>query len=311
MMTNIKMRNVWKSIIISSGLVAACGTLNFLSPVACASPPRIISNVDIKPETTLTPQEEQDLSIAAGKLLNHVDHARNDLKAKNIIGTKREVEKALTLGNIIKTAMPSYLVTTKLAAGQYKYEDQSKVQPMLVTLHDELNVETVMDPVRAAKHEAAKKQAGETGQVVRDVKLHESRARLDVGLALNGLEQAKKYLSENKSSSADNALSTIQTGVVMEYVVADLPLERVQANLMLARQAIKDNKFDQAKLALQSAQDSLQEYEKTVGSNRVRESSELRAEIQSLSASMQQENGKASQEKIMDWWNTITHWFKQ
>ncbi len=305
------MRNVLKNIAVSSSLVATCGTLAFLSPAVFASTPRIISNVDAKPETTLTAQEEQGLSIAAGKLLNHVDHARNDLKVKNIIGAKHEVDKALTLGNIIKTAMPSYLVTTKLAAGQYKYEDQSKVQPLLVTLHDELNVETVMGPVRAAKREAAKKFAGETGQVVQDVKLHESRALLDVGLALSGLEQARKYLLENKSSSADNALSIIQTGVVTEYVVSDLPLERVQANLVLARQAIKDNKFDQAKLALQVAQDSLQEYEKTVGSNRARESSQLRAEIQSLSASMQQANAKASQEKLTNWWNTVTHWFKQ
>ncbi len=97
----------------------------------------------------------------------------------------------------------------------------------------------------------------------------------------------------------------------MEYVIADLPLERAQANLMLARQAIKDNKFDQAKLALQIAQDSLKEYEKTSGSNRAKESTDLRAEIQLLSASMQQANAKASQEKLTNWWNTIAHWFKQ
>lgn len=309
-MRSVFLRNAVKNIFVSISFAITCSVFSS-SSTAFANTAKIISNVDIKPEATLSAQEEQGLSIAAGKLLNHVDHARNDLKAKNIVGAKRQIDKAITLGNIIKTTMPSYLVTTKLAAGQYKYEDQSKVQPLLVTLHEELNVETVMGPVRAAKREVAKKQAGETGQVVQEVRLHESRARLDVRLALSGLEQAKKYLSENRSSSADSALSTIQTGVVMEYVVADLPLERVQANLMLARQAIKDNKFDQARLALQIAQDSLQEYEKTVGSNRARESSELRAEIQALSTSMQQPNAKGSEEKLMNWWNIIAHWFKQ
>ncbi len=94
------------------------------------------------------------------------------------------------------------------------------------SLHEELNTVALLEPVRTSKKEAEHAEAATQHRpVAANVEMRESRAQLDINLALAGLEKAKQALADNKIEEANHALSIIQTGVVFEYIIADLPLE--------------------------------------------------------------------------------------
>jgi hypothetical protein len=269
--------------------------------------PRISSVVDAKPDFLLTAQERESLSLSAGQLLIHVDRARDALHLNDQTRAKQEVDKALTLARILKTTLPTFTVKTKVDAGTLHYEDDAKVQPPLVTLHEELNTVAILKPIRNAKKEQEKKDAITQGRpLAADIELRESRAQLNVDLALVGLEAAQRALSENKTNVAEGALTAVQTGVVFEHVVADLPLERARLNLFLARQAVKSHNSQEVTTTLNVAVDALEEYEKMAGSMREKEIAALRKEIEALTRSGQ---GQAvSEDTINKWWQTIASW---
>jgi hypothetical protein len=269
--------------------------------------PRITSKVNISPEAKLTDQEKESISLSAGQILIHVNKAREALKVKDISRAKEQVEKGLALANIIKTALPTFDVETQVTAGKLHYEDKDKVQPSLVTLHEELNAVALLEPVRTSKKEADQTEAAiQHRPVAANVEMRESRAQLDINLALAGLEKAKQALAENKIDEADHALAVIQTGVVFEYIVADLPLERASTNLLIAREAIKEHKQEEAKAALQVAFDSLSEYAASSDAPHAKEVSDLKNEVQNL-ASGDLDNTSA-QEAVTKCWQKIATW---
>lgn len=236
---------------------------------AAMADPKIISTVDVQPESTLTSQEKESISLSAGQLLIHVDRAWEDLRIKKSDAASEEVDKAIKLGKIIKAVLPTYDIKTDIKAGDLVYEDQAKVQIPLVTIHEELNTVEILKPIRTAKREAYKKATGSQNRAVTaDIEMRDTKAQLDVDSALTGLDQAQKALASKKWDDAETALKEIEGDIVFEYVVTDMPLEKAQANLLLARKALKEGKPVQAKVELRAAADALEQYSKIAGSNR-------------------------------------------
>jgi hypothetical protein len=274
--------------------------------------PKISSKVVVSPIQALTPTEAESLSLAAGKLLNHTDKARLELKAHELEQAKLDVEKALTLANIVEEGVPAFNVKTEIAAGDKKYVDEAKVKAWLVPLHEELNAVKVLEPIRAAKKDAndsrnkAAKEAGKPQP--KQLEIRSTFALLDDHLALIGLEKAKKALSENKPEEADKALLALQAdGVVFNYVVAEVPLSQIQANLMNARASVKENHIAEAKSALAEASTSLGNYAKTASTAHKAAAEKMQGEIKQLSASLNA-NLTKSQDAIDKWWHQVTGW---
>ncbi len=275
---------------------------------AAMAEPKITSTIDVKPESTLTNEEKESISMSAGQLLIHVDRARTDLKTKNTEGATIEIDKALKLGKIIKSVLPIYDIKTEIKAGDQQYTDEAKVQMPLVTLHEELNTVEILKPIRVAKREAFKKTTGAPSHpVTADVELRDTKAQLDVDSAMSGLEKAQEALADRKLEETDAALKDIEGDIVFEYVVAEMPVERAQANLLLARKALKENKTTQAKVELQAASDALEQYSKIAGSNREKEIADLRKEIQTL-CSQNCSPSTTSEETITKCWHKLASW---
>jgi hypothetical protein len=108
---------------------------------------------------------------------------------------------------------------------------------------------------------------------------------------------------------ANAALSRIQSGVMFEYVVADMPVARIQANLLLSQQALKDNKPDEAKAALQAVSDTLEEYAKTTDGGKAKEIAALKKEIDAACSTVDQ-NAKACEDGISKWWQKVASWYQ-
>ena len=281
--------------------------LALATATAAMAEPKITATVDVKPETTLTSEEKESVSLSAGQLLIHVDRARTDLKIKNTEAAGTEIEKAIKLGKIIKSVLPMYDIKTEIKSSGDDYIDEAKVQMPLVTLHEELNTVEILKPIRVAKREAFKKITGvQSHGMTADVELRDTKAQLDVDSALTGLEQAQKSIAAKKWDDADTALKDIEGDIVFEYVVAEMPLERAQANLLLARKAIKENRITQAKVELKAASDALEQYSKTAGSNREQDIASLRKDIQNLCS--EECDTRTSEETITKCWNKLASW---
>ncbi|MBS2011062.1 MAG: YfdX family protein [Cyanobacteria bacterium SZAS TMP-1] len=262
--------------------------------------PKITSKVVIDPVQALTPEEAESLSLAAGKLLSHTDKARTELKAKELDKAKADIEKAITLANIVKAGVPAFNVKTEIAAGDKKYVDETKVKAWLVPLHEELDEIKVLEPIRAAKrdaNDARNKAAKEAGKPQPEqLEVRSTLALLDDHPALVGLEKAQKALKENKPEEADKALAELQSdGVLFNYVVAEVPLGKIQADLMAAKTSVKGNHMAEAKSALASASTALENYAKTASAAKKAAAEKMQAEIKQLSTSLNANLTKSQQ----------------
>ena len=286
-------------------VLVSCLTLLILGTTPAIAIKRITSNVDVTPMEKLTSEELESVSFSAGRLLVHVDRAREAIAKKDSSTAKQNIEDAKKLGEIIKFVLPKFQVKTTIKAGDMEYNNESKVQPSLVTLHEELDTIAILKPVRDAKQiEERKAAALEERPVAADIKMKESRAQLDVDLAMSGLEIASEALAENNFKKADIALAGIQTGVLFEYFVADLPLARAQANLILAKQALHDKRSAEAKVALNHATQALEEYIKDVsGKDKRKQIDSLIQEIKNLAIG--EENTDNAEESLSKLWQQI------
>jgi hypothetical protein len=293
-------------------VLCAAGVLALTLNLNASAAPKITSKVAVSPIQALTPKEAESLSLAAGKLLNHTDKARIELKAHDVEKAKQDVEKALTLANIVRDGVPAFNVKTEIAAGDKKYVDETQVKAWLVPLHEELNAVKVLEPIRAAKkdaNEARNKAAKDAGQPQPDqLEVRSTLALLDDHLALIGLEKAQKALNEKKAEEADKALAELQSdGVVFNYLVAEVPLSRVQANLMNARASVKENHMTEAKAALATASTSLGDYAKTASTQHKAAAEKMQGEIKQLSSSLNTNLSK-SEDTISKWWHQVAGW---
>lgn len=291
-----------KTAIISLILVLALGG------TASAQQPRITADIETQPNATLSAQERMAVSFAAGRILVHVDQARDAIAAGNVEAAKRNLEKAMTLVNIVESTLPTYTVTANIQAGGITYTDRRKVQPLVVELYDDLDKVAVLDPVIAAKREAAK-EAGLPPATI-ELLLQFTQAKLDVAEAKAGLKTAKQALNKGNLQAADQALTLIQTSAVeFSYNATNIPLKEAQSNLLLARNLVQQERYQHARFALMAAADALQRYQSQVGDNRAQQVKALRQEINALQQNIKQNGAQNAESKITQWWNQVVNWF--
>ncbi len=298
---------------------------------------RIVDQVKVSIERSLTPEEERALSRAAGRILKHVDQARHALASGDWSTALEHVRKGLLLVAIIDEVSPVYRVDAIIKAGKLEYRDTDYVKPTLIPIYDELEKAEILRPVREAKLEKARKevQKGERPPFVADVLLRATKVELDVANAKSGLVVAERLVRKLAESSgavagkkaekgterlgdkerkrlaalADAALMSIQTGVIFEYAAVDLPLERARINLKLAADALRRDDKAEAAFLLGVARDALENYAAGVGEERAKEVEALRKEIESMLAHIGQ-SGSIDAKKVDSWWDRVVKWFK-
>ncbi len=290
-------------------------------------PSRISSKVDTQPAAALTDKEAGEVSLAAGRILKHISQARSAIREKKKDAAATHVAQGLKLIALIDSVLPHSKVKTEIKSGDLVYTDEDDVTPRYVTLFDELERRDIISPIVQAKKEAEHKHRQNHGKeaaekeapgalAVTHADIVYSTAKLDIDLARQMLNRAKRDLDDGKTEPADEALLALQSeGVLFVYAEIDLPLEEAADNLKLAEIEMKEGRQDAAKAALHVAIDELKRYEKLVGEKRSTEVKALHQEIDKLTAEL----GKAElsdadrqkhASKISEWWQRATKWFK-
>ncbi len=302
-------------------------------PTHAADNVRITASTDVKPVATLSAQESQALSLAAGRILLHTDKARLAIAEEDKSAALNEIDQGLTLVKIIQNSMPKYKVTTKIEAGGVSYNADDEVSRNFVAIYDEQYIENVTEPVIQSKKKAlvqntVKPGDGKTAAAAKEAEKQiiapledftiwrHSSMRLNIALAADALDLAKIELNNGRSSHADSALALLQSnGVVFELHEMEMPLVEAADNLKLAELEISEGKSEEARITLKLASDDLKKYEQIIGESRAKEVRELHQKIDRLSESLEKGDGSKStleiaKKEIASYWNHVRTWFK-
>ena len=294
---------------LSMAAIASAAQAQGAAETGDTQAPRIVAEVETAADIALTPQEESALSLTAGRILVHVDRARQAVAKQDQKGARAELDQARTLINIIEAAMPTYTVSTEITAGDLSYSSKDQVQPLMVDVFAELHQVAVLSPITAAKREAGEQAGGAGLPVMTEAGLRQTRTTLNVALAEAGVAAAEQAVRASNWDVADRALRGVQAGVIYHTVEVDLPLVRARTNLILARDALETGFVEGAKAALRVASDALERYGRGVGANRAEEAKALRGEIDRFAQELT-EKTEGAPEQLMAWWQKITTWFE-
>ncbi len=300
-------------------------------PAHAADKARITASTDVKPVATLSAQESQALSLAAGRILLHADRARLAIAGEDKEAALGEINQGLTLVKVIQNAMPKYKVITKIEAGDVTYNADDEVSRRFVAIFDEQYIEDVIEPVIQSKKKAKVQNTAKPGdgkaaakegakQIIAPLEdftmWRHSSMKLNIALAAHALDLAKTELDKGKNSNADLALALLQSnGVMFELHEMEMPLVEAADNLKLAELEVSEGKSEEARLTLKLASDDLKKYERITGESRAKEVRELHQKIDKLSESLAKGDGSKStlektKKEIASYWDHVRKWFK-
>jgi hypothetical protein len=132
---------------------------------------------------------------------------------------------------------------------------------------------------------------------------------IDLNKAKDRLQAAKTALSNNNLQAADDALSNVQSDVVLGAVESDLPLLGARENLALAKQAAQKGRYGEAASALKESATKLDTF---AGANasaaHANDARSLSQEIRSYASTIAS-NHTGAADKIDGWWHQVNAWF--
>jgi len=299
---------------IVGGLAALLAVAGGAGPVEAVS-----SSVNVQPPKKLSADEWRAVSLAASRVLKHVDQASAALHEKKNDAALANVAKGLTLVQIIDKIVPASTVKTEIKVDDLTYQDEDRVKPVFVPIYSESDLVDIVSPVAVQQQKKAPtspaKAASPRGVEVPEVTyagFDYSSIKLNVRLATSDLRLAQDLIKQGDTKGATAALQEIQRdGVIFEFSTVDLPLARAMENLRLADLEMKTNQPIAAKDALVAASDALKQYEKLTGESRVKEVQTLEKEIDETAKHIEQHKPEAFSKKISDWWSTALHWLSK
>lgn len=265
---------------------------------------KISVTMDVEANRKISNDDRASISLAAERLLRHVEKGRNSLAMKDSEQAKLEIDKALTLAKIIENNAPTYTIKTNIASEGIKYTDESEQITVPVPLYSSVGQASILGPVTKAKESSGSDQQA-SATVVKDAEFFVSRIDLDVAMARDHLKAADKALQNGNQSAAEDALTAVQRGVILMYGEVDVPLVEAGQNLSLARLQAKAGDTEEAERALKAAANSLQGLEGKASQSRSKEIQALRKEIQTAANNLEPDMDIS--DKVQNWQSTLSN----
>jgi YfdX protein len=240
--------------------------------------------------TSYSAGSKEDLSRLAGQLVDETNNARAALKNGSDQAAIDEVNQAQRILNRIEARAP---------------------RMHLVPVYQEFVSVSILTPV-VAEHNSRKALQQKVANnnngpaVVHQVAGEYTRVMLDTNIAKKALATAEYDLGMADWNGADRALSEVQEAVGIESVKSDMPLSRARENLILARFAVRQKNYSEAKDSLEAASRALAAYV-AEGGTHAEQAKDLEQPIRELANNIQQDNAQAVS-TINDWWNTTSNW---
>lgn len=285
---------------------------------------RISAVTDVKALAILTDKEYQAVALSSGRILHHVEEARQAIADGKKADAISHVDQGLKLVRIIENAVPKRKVVTDIKSGDTQYHHEEDISQRYVDIFDEQHVEDIITPILQVRKKSdaikAEEKKDEPSAIVplEDFSVYQHTSmKLDMVVARRMLEAAKKDLKEDMKEDADDDLFTLQdNGIAFSSYLVELPLAEAADNLKLAKIQLNEGLPEEALATLELASDDLKDYEAQTGESRALEVRRLHQEIDELTTSLKDEKkvktgmGKIK-ERIGKWWDTTVKWMRK
>lgn len=306
-------------LIISSATICITA-FAFAVNAEASDTPKITSTTTTNAITTLTDQESQAVSQAAGRVLFHAEHAQTAIVDKKKGEALKQINQGIKLIQIIKSAVPKYKVSTKISSSGATYETSDVITQRYVVVTSTSFVEDVILPVIQSKatkspHHKAVQPPAEDFSVA-----HRMTVTLDTLLASRMLDMAKINIKAGNLDKATKALNEIQNhGVILNTVEVPLPLSSAIDNLYVAQAEISKKLYKDASVTLKEASSDLKAYEKITGDKYSKNIESITQKINKLTSSVDYQNDenkiealmKKSKGEIASWWSDVKSWVQK
>ncbi|TCJ13424.1 YfdX family protein [Parasulfuritortus cantonensis] len=245
-------------------LVIALAATLAAGPAAYAAESQLHEEVTSTPGRGISRADEDMVSSAAGKVLNHIARARDALRKKDAEQAGNELRQASTLMDIIDRVAPTTVIKDRMWTNDHKlsYEDTQEVHPAAVPVYSVLDERTLVDDVampgkaaepaakseRTLKAPVAKTEAGKRLEPeAADVMVYYEELDLPLRSTRHFIAAAQSELGRNRLNEADQALRAAQDSVDFVGLFLPEPLLAARDNLARAHEHYSAGKVPEAK----------------------------------------------------------------
>lgn len=236
----------------------------------------------------------EDISVWAGKMIDETNRARQAIKNGDEQAAIQHLNRAeADLRQVESRAKGSTLVPL-----YHEFVGVSILSPV----ESEHNARNQAHPANARTKNTSKQPPA----VVHEVSGVYGEALVSTKVAKDSLAAAKQALAIHDLQDADAALADVQEGIKVQQTKGDIPIAEVRENLVIARAAVRNNKYKEAEAALKAAAKAL---DGVIEANdpHANEARQLQQEINSYAQKLQQNHTDAVT-KINAWWNQTADW---
>jgi hypothetical protein len=263
------------------------------------------TTVERQTQGELSAEDLHQASLLTSQLLQHLNEAGQRLTDGRADSARPEIEKAESLGKVVRGLLPTTVVTTTVtdAHGKQVYREVQRVQDDQIPIFERAVAIEVVEPIIEAK----KDEAALKGVKLADADLIRTSVLVDLSYVERKLKRAVELMAKPQDAAAE--LTAAQTQGIKFYAhKEDSPLVETQYALRLAERMAREKKYEGARANLQAAKLRLEAYRTLVDDVAGKPVADLEKEIQKLSGEVQ---SPGAADKIRAMWDKATGWFKR
>lgn len=264
------------------------------APANAAVNDRISADVQSTPTVELTNAERAAMAHAASRMLLHATQARTALSDENIPEANDNIAKGLQLLDIINEALPEYKVTSKIAAGDLTYTDESHVKPGRVPIYTDYGELSILNDVAGTQDQET------DGVVVADAEDYVSSVLLDVHAARSNFNAAKAAIENDDLTVADTFLAGVLGSLSYELTDVHRPLVAARENLIVAKDEVAESRWQAARMALEKASNEIDQQANRETGDNLKVLRDMATKVKALADDVEA-NAKTAPASIDEW----------
>ena len=263
------------------------------------------TTVERQSQGELSAEDLHQASLLTSQLLLHLNEAAQRLTDGRADSARPEIEKAESLGKVVRGLLPTTIVTTTVTDAQSKqvYREVQRVQDDQIPIFERAVALEVVEPII----EARKDEASLKGVKLADADLIHTSVLVDLSYVERKLKRAMELMAKPQDAAAELAAAQTQ-GIKFYAHKEDSPLVETQLALRLAERMAREKKYEGAKANLQAATLRLEAYRALADDAAGKPVADLEKEIQKLSGDVQ---SPGAADKIRAMWDKAASWFKR
>lgn len=257
----------------------------------------------VKAKTPIELQREHSKQLAH-KMMGHINLAQFALGVMLPEEASVHIKKAQAIRTELAEQSPELKINSSFKYGKVTYDQSKTIKEHYVPVMD--------DMLLISDYETIFKHSKGVGLKETNAGLVHVMVKVDLIEVKTDLDTALKDINKKEYSKAQNALSAIFKGAIVDEEEIDDPALAISGNLALAKAYLSNEQYDKARLTLNYAQKRLTDAKNTILFKDEKATvSELSVDLDKLQAELRKEDPTITQrisDQLDQWRKTVKGW---